>query len=61
MRKFIFSIIVLVVFSAILLPVPLAGSEQPVLRVGVASMITPVSAFKRQNGYGSRDDPPDNL
>ena len=46
MRKYIFSIIIFVVFPVILLPVSLSGSEQPVLRVGVASMITPVSAFK---------------
>ena len=46
MKKFIFSIIIFVLFPAILLPVSLASSEKPILRVGVASMITPVSAFK---------------
>ena len=46
MRKYIISIIVLVVFPVILLPAPLSGSEPPVLRVGVASMITPVSAVR---------------
>ncbi len=46
MKRYIFSIIILVLFPAILLPTSLSGTEQPVLRVGVASMITPVSAFK---------------
>lgn len=46
MKKIIFSKIVLALFLAVLLPVSLASSEKPILRVGVASMITPVSAVR---------------
>ncbi|GAB4337119.1 MAG: hypothetical protein Kow0089_08050 [Desulfobulbaceae bacterium] len=45
MRKYIASILVFLTF-AFLLPVCLAGSDKVVLRVGVASMITPVSAVR---------------